>query len=1119
MKTNFDTIIVGGGIGGLSALEKVFEKKSSVILFEKEKDVGGLVKSHYEDGYLTEEGPNSFLKSYTHTLDLIKKIGLEDEVLENDPESSNRFVYRNREIHKVPEGPLAFLNSKLFTWSAKFRLLFEPFVPKGKKDEETIREFGYRRFGKEITETVLDAMVSGICVGDIGKLDIHSLFPKIGTIEKKFKSFLFFLLVFKWKMAERGKKKKGKKRTVFYSMKKGMGQISQTIYERHKDKISLNSSVLKISKVFDQYTIETDKGTFFANNLIMATPAHITSDLIKTVDPILSSELKKINYPDVVTVALGFNETNVKHSMKGFGFLAPRNQNIKTLGAFFSSSLFPGRAPEKYKSLKVYLGGVHDLSCIKRKDKEILATIEKEVYPTLGIKGKPDFYKIKRISKAIPQFDVGHQHLKSRIYGRLKKHNNLFLVGNYLEGISVNEVIKSSENLNFEINKIPKIIENDGYLSPFQGVIEHRLKRFEALENRIIGDSKSLYEFANGHKYFGMHRTESEWIFREWAPNAVAIYLVGNFSNWEEQGRYRLSKISDDGVWEIKLPLDMLNHLDLYKLKVCWNGGSGERIPTYANYVIQDEKTHIFTTQIWDPQNGYKFKNQKPKKPLEGPIIYEAHVGMGQIDGKVGSYTEFKDNVLPRVVKAGYNTLQLMAVQEHPYYGSFGYQVSNFFASSSRCGTPDELKELIDTAHGYGLRVIMDIVHSHAVKNEQEGLGLFDGTPYQFFHGGGRGLHPAWDTMCFDYGKDQVLHFLLSNCKYWTEEFQFDGFRFDGVTSMLYHHHGLGKAFSCYDDYFNHEVDEDALGYLFLANKLIHQCDGHATTIAEDMSGMPGLGASIDHGGIGFDYRLAMGIPDFWIKLLKETSDEDWNMDHIWHELNNLRDDERSISYAESHDQALVGDKTIIFWLIDKDMYTNMEVDNRNLSVDRGIALHKMIRLITLATAKGGYLNFMGNEFGHPEWIDFPREGNGWSYHYARRQWQLLDNEKLAYKFLANFDREMINLIKDHSVPSSNPGHLKVVHCDDHVLGFERAGLFFIFNFDSSRSFVDYQVSIDSGTYQLVLSSDSKRFGGFNRLEESLKLDSIVMQKGNVKESKLSLYLPCRTALIFKKIN
>jgi len=522
---------------------------------------------------------------------------------------------------------------------------------------------------------------------------------------------------------------------------------------------------------------------------------------------------------------------------------------------------------------------------------------------------------------------------------------------------------------------IKTIADKDPWLEPYRSKLEEQQAYIRQTERRLLGDTP-LEKWALGHLFFGLHRSSEGWVLREWAPNATAIYLIYEKNNWQDDEAYACVP-GDNGVWELNLPAEALSHGDHYKLSIHWDGGSGERIPAYAKYVVQDARTNVFDAVVWQPERAYEWKHAAPSRPAT-PLIYEAHVGMSGEEPAVSSYQEFTENILPRIKKLGYNTVQLMAVQEHPYYGSFGYHVSNFFAASSRFGTPDDLKELIDTAHGLGLRVVMDIVHSHAVKNEAEGLSRFDGTLNQYFHSGDRGNHVAWDSRTFDYGKPEVAHFLLSNVRFWLDEYRFDGFRFDGVTSMLYHNHGLEQAFSSYDDYVSSNVDLDALAYLQLANKLAHSVQPEVLTIAEDMSAFPGLAAPVGDGGIGFDYRLSMGVPDLWIKTLKEKSDEDWELGHLFHELTTHRPEERTISYAESHDQALVGDKTLIFRLIDKDMYDHMQIADGNIIVERGIALHKIIRFLTASTHGGGYLNFMGNEFGHPEWIDFPREGNNW---------------------------------------------------------------------------------------------------------------------------------------------
>lgn len=664
--------------------------------------------------------------------------------------------------------------------------------------------------------------------------------------------------------------------------------------------------------------------------------------------------------------------------------------------------------------------------------------------------------------------------------------------------------------------EILPIVKSDPYLAPYAGAIWGRYEYFINTEKRLAGNTP-LSDFASGYLYFGLHRTENGWVFREWAPNATAIYLIGDFNNWQKLSDFQMTSIGN-GNWEIALPAETLQHEQFYKLIVEWNGGSGERIPAWARRVVQDENTKIFSAQVWNPQKPFVFKNKNfipQKNPL---LVYEAHIGMGSEEEKVASYEEFRQNVLPRIAELGYNCIQLMAIQEHPYYGSFGYHVSSFFAASSRFGTPEELKALIDDAHERGIAVIMDIVHSHAVKNEVEGLSRFDGTPYQYFHGGSRREHPAWDSLCFDYGKPAVLHFLLSNCKFWLDEYKFDGFRFDGVTSMLYRSHGLGEDFSNYESYYNLNQDGDAICYLNLANKLIHELDSNHITIAEDMSGMPGLAKKIEDGGIGFDFRLAMGEPDFWIKYIKEVREEDWKAGHIYWEMNNRRIDERTVSYAESHDQALVGDKTIIFRLIDSDMYWHMQRGDTTLLVDRGIALHKMIRLITASTMNGGYLNFMGNEFGHPEWIDFPRQGNNWSYKYARRQWDLVDNKNYLYRSLWLFDKAMIGLIR--SVENFNllPNYKIWDNEADQVMAYQRHNFVFVFNFNGSQSFTDYGILTEAGKYKVILNTDNPDFGGFGLTDDSIEHLTTPQPDNLDSKEWLKLYLPARSALVLQKM-
>ncbi|NLA15925.1 MAG: 1,4-alpha-glucan-branching enzyme [Bacteroidales bacterium] len=652
------------------------------------------------------------------------------------------------------------------------------------------------------------------------------------------------------------------------------------------------------------------------------------------------------------------------------------------------------------------------------------------------------------------------------------------------------------------------IWESDPYLKPYKPILQRRQSLREIREQEITGAHENLVKAVNNHLYYGVHKTKEGWVCREWAPNATDLYLIGECNGWQKDPDYAFLPIGS-GNWELHLPKKGLGHGQLYKWFIEWPGGAGERLPAYARRCVQDPVTKIFSAQVWEPPHPYPWKHKAPLR-VQNPLIYEAHIGMSSEESGVSGFNQFAKEVLPRIERLGYNTLQLMAIQEHPYYGSFGYQVSNFFAVSSRFGTPEELKHLIDQAHARGIAVVLDIVHSHAVKNEIEGLSRFDGTYDLYFHKGSRGEHPLWSSRLFDYGKEAVLHFLLSNLKYWTEEFKFDGFRFDGVTSMIYYDHGLERDFTGYSCYFDGLQDEDALTYLGLANQLIHECNPNAITIAEEVSGMPSLAYPAEYGGVGFDFRMSMGVADRWIQWIKELKDQEWHVGDMFYELTNKRSDERTISYAECHDQAMVGDKTIIFRLIDKEMYTGMSKHTESMVVDRGIALHKIIRLLTLSSAGDGYLNFMGNEFGHPEWIDFPREGNEWSYHYARRQWSLVDDKALRYKGLELFDRAMIHMAKKHSLYDHLPKPV-VQDTESQVLAFMRGNLLFVFNLSPENSYTDYGMEVKPGKYTCILNTDDLLYGGFSRYRKGTEHFTVPQPGTNT----LFLYLPARSGMVF----
>lgn len=674
---------------------------------------------------------------------------------------------------------------------------------------------------------------------------------------------------------------------------------------------------------------------------------------------------------------------------------------------------------------------------------------------------------------------------------------------------------------------IDNLLKHDPYLKNHENEIRRRYKCFKD-QLLKIESSEGLLDFCKSYERYGIHCLPDNSVhILEWAPGAESVFLRGDFNGWERL-THPFKKLPF-GKWELTLPPGddgscQLKHLDRVKIVVLKKstGELCDRNSPWAPYVTREPTNTLYSQRIWNPPEAERYKFKHPKvAPPKSLRIYECHIGIASEDYWVANYKNFMDNVLPRIKHQGYNAIQIMAVMEHAYYASFGYQVTAFFAASSRYGTPDELKALVDRAHELGIYVLLDVVHSHASKNTMDGLNEFDGTTSCFFHDGGRGTHCLWDSRLFDYTQMETLRLLLSNCHWYLEEYQFDGFRFDGVTSMLYHSHGMGHGFSGdYNEYFGLNVDTESLVYLMLANHVIHTFHPNAITIAEDVSGMPALCRPVDEGGGGFDYRLGMAIPDLWIKLLKEIKDEDWNMGHIVHTMTNRRWQEKTVAYAESHDQALVGDKTLAFWLMDKEMYTNMSVLTELTPViDRGIALHKIIRMLTHSLGGEAWLNFIGNEFGHPEWLDFPRKGNNESYHHARRQWHLVEDPLLRYKFLNNFDRALNAADEKYHWLPADPAYVSWKHEDDKVVAYERAGLLFVLNFHPFKSFSDYRVGLDTpGKYKVVLDSDAEEFGGHKRIDRTVDHFTLNEPYAGRRHS-IKAYIPSRVGLIYAKVD
>jgi len=687
--------------------------------------------------------------------------------------------------------------------------------------------------------------------------------------------------------------------------------------------------------------------------------------------------------------------------------------------------------------------------------------------------------------------------------------------------------------------------ENDPYLQPFENDFKRRQANFEKLQFLMNETNTNLY------KNFGLSKlsqTNNQTTFqiKQFIPNVQAVHLTGDFNDWDPT-KHCLEKLPNEHwIWELTFTISsdkMVSNKSKLKLAILSkNNQMVYRICPWAKYVTAPEKSASETSTVYnwsyldehENQCQYTFQNPHVWPKNKNLKIYEAHIGISTEKEQISTYNDFTEKCLPRIKNLGYNTIQLMAIMEHAYYGSFGYQVTNFFAASSRFGPPSDLKKLIDTAHGMGISVLLDLVISHASRNVEDGLNNLNGlekTDPVYFHKPPKGDHTQWGSKCFDYSNYDTIKFLMSNLQFWIEEYNFDGFRFDGVTSMLYTDHASSRGFTGnLSEYFGLHVDEESIAFIQLANHFLHEKYPNIVTIAEEVSGMPGTCKPAKYGGLGFDYRLAMAVPDFLIKLLKEESDENWDLEKLMFLLNNRRHDEKHISYCESHDQALVGDKSLAFWLMDKEMYTNMSVMTEETSIiSRGIALHKMLRLLVQSFAGDAYLNFMGNEFGHPEWLDFPRAGNNESYKYARRQYNLVDDDLLRYKFLNNFDRAM-NLAENsgkwlngtspdvYGEASKNYNFVSKKCNNDKVIIFEKNDCIFCFNFNTAKSFENFQIGVGRpGKYEILLSSDEVEFGGYGNVTKNGEVQYF-SKTGDFdgRPNSMKVYMPCRTAVVYR---
>ncbi|KAI8557559.1 hypothetical protein RHMOL_Rhmol04G0020000 [Rhododendron molle] len=524
----------------------------------------------------------------------------------------------------------------------------------------------------------------------------------------------------------------------------------------------------------------------------------------------------------------------------------------------------------------------------------------------------------------------------------------------------------------------------------------------------------------------------------------------------------------------LKKYMPAIPHGSKYRVYFNTSDGPLERVPAWAPYVVPDADGNQAFAVHWEPppEYTYKWKHKHPEVP-KSLRIYECHVGISGLEPKIASFNDFTEKVLPYVKEAGYNVIQLIGLVEHKDYFTIGYRVTNLYAVSSRYGTPDDFKRLVDEAHGLGLLVFLDIVHSYSAADEMVGLSLFDGSNDCFFHTGKRGHHKFWGTRMFKYGDVDVLHFLLSNLNWWVVEYHIDGLQFHSLASMIYTHNGFASLSGDMEEYCNQYVDKDALMYLILANEILHALHPKIITIAEDATLYPGLCEPTSQGGLGFDYFVNLSASEMWSSLLGNVPDCDWNMSKIVSTLiGNKHSADKMLLYAENHNQSISGGCSFGEILLGE---PREHASDRKASILRGSSLHKMIRLISFTIGGHAYLNFMGNEFGHP--------------------------------------KDMMNVDEKERILSRGLPNIHHVNDTTMVISYLRGPLLFIFNFHPTTSYERYSVGVEeAGEYQVILNSDEKRYGGQALIEQDQYIRKTVSKRMDGLRNCLEVPLPNRSA-------
>lgn len=428
--------ILGAGISGLSAAYKLSQNNVAVTVYEKDDQVGGAIKTHNENGWLVEEGPNTLMIKHQQVWDFLEDLDLVNKSTKAGKTAKKRFIVKDGEPTPLPMSPGSFLTTNLFSARAKFQLLKEPFVSQSNKEDESIADFITRRLGKELLDYAVNPFVSGIYAGDPKKLSIKHTFEPLWDMEQQHGSLLKG-------MFKRDRNSNSPKRSLL-SFEKGNQQLPIAIADNLNKAVQTATEIQSVYKSGKKWTVEgrQNNNTFIdEHDIILSTlPAHLLSSIFADV---IFKPLNDLPYAPLCVVALGFSDDQIGHPLDGFGMLIPEVEKCKTLGVLFSSSLFPGRAPKNHQLLTCFIGGARHPELTEKSENELQSIVLDEISNLLNITGKPTFSHFRFWPKTIPQYEVGYDKILNQIAEIENQKNGLFIEGNFRGGVSVPDCILS----------------------------------------------------------------------------------------------------------------------------------------------------------------------------------------------------------------------------------------------------------------------------------------------------------------------------------------------------------------------------------------------------------------------------------------------------------------------------------------------------------------------------------------------------------------------------------------------------------------------------------------------------------------------------------------------------